>query len=325
MREPVATVILPTYNRPEYLGVAIESALAQTFHDFELVVADDASTEDIAGLVSRFRDDRIVFVRRPVNVGMAANVWPALAGARGRYVATLHDDDAWEPQFLEVMVQALETHPEASAAFSDHWIMDGAGAVDPQATEENTKRFRRDGLAPGLHFPSSRLVVEWNAIPNAMAALFRKSAIAWNEEPGEIGTFYDHWLGHLATRSAAVHYDPRRLTRYRVHARSETAGLRTTVAKLLRSMRQTEALWRRILDDTDGTAVHEFAHRRYVRSLARASLTLAAHGERAEARRMLERSEGHVALVAHAALRCAIELPAVAVRSAISTLQRLGA
>jgi len=323
MTGPLATVIIPTFNRPQYLAVAIESALAQTLRDFELVVADDASTADVAGVVDRFHDKRIVFIRRSVNAGMATNIWAALSGARGRYVATLHDDDAWEPQFLEVTAHALETHADVSVAFTDHWIMNGSGEVDLAATEMNTRMFRRSALTPGVHFPSAHLVVEWNAIPVAMASLFRKSAIPWGEKPDEIGTFYDRWLGYLATRQSAVYYDPRRLTRYRVHSASETSTLKTTPVQRLRNARQGEALWRRILEDAHGARVHDYVRQRHRRSIWRAALMLAAHGEREQAHQLLEASGSDMGAAEHAVLRCAIALPDTAVSGAMDMAEKL--
>jgi glycosyltransferase involved in cell wall biosynthesis len=100
---PLVSVVVPTFNRTRFLADALASALQQTYPAIEILVADDASTEDVQGaVVSRFSDPRIKYERNPRNLGMGLNCWTALARASGKYVATLHDDDMWEPDFPRV-------------------------------------------------------------------------------------------------------------------------------------------------------------------------------------------------------------------------------
>src|SRR6476619_5019469 len=107
--EPLVSIVVPTFNRTRYLAIALESALAQTYRNIEILVSDDASNEDIFGaVVSRFADSRIKYHRNPSNLGMGMNTWGALTRASGKYVGTIHDDDAWEPDFLETLVPPLE-------------------------------------------------------------------------------------------------------------------------------------------------------------------------------------------------------------------------
>ena len=87
------TVAIPTYNRAHYLPEAIESVLAQTFQDFELLILDNASTDNTPELVKSFKDERIRYVRNQTNIGMFGNCNKALELARGEYVIIFHDDD----------------------------------------------------------------------------------------------------------------------------------------------------------------------------------------------------------------------------------------
>src|SRR3954447_15839297 len=107
MAEPLVSIITPTYDRPGYLREAIESVLAQTFGDFELLVCDDGSPPATEELVKSFDDPRIVYLRSPGRLGVLDNSLMGFARARGRYVTALFDDDAWEPEFLERVVAPL--------------------------------------------------------------------------------------------------------------------------------------------------------------------------------------------------------------------------
>jgi hypothetical protein len=91
------------------------------------------------------------------------------------------------------------------------------------ATEKITRRWRRDVLAPGLHRPFWRCLLD-QSIPVAQAGVIRRAAIDWQDFPAEVGAVWDPWLGYLACRTGkACYYLPERLTRYRVHGDSWTS------------------------------------------------------------------------------------------------------
>ena len=114
---PVVSVLIPTYNYSRYLPEAIESVLSQDLTDFELIIADDASTDDTPSRCEPYvlRDRRVFFVRHPTNLGMVRNWNWCLAQARGRYVKfLLADDKLNEPFALRQMVSVMDTHPEVA-------------------------------------------------------------------------------------------------------------------------------------------------------------------------------------------------------------------
>src|SRR5437667_3511518 len=86
---PAVSVCIPAYRGAAHIGEAIESVLAQSFADFELVVVDDASRDDTAAVVARYRDPRIRFLRNERNAGVQANWNRCLELARGRYFKPL--------------------------------------------------------------------------------------------------------------------------------------------------------------------------------------------------------------------------------------------
>jgi glycosyltransferase involved in cell wall biosynthesis len=107
---PKISVCLPTYNRAHYLRETIASMLAQTVTDFELIVADNCSTDTTAQMVAAFQDPRIRYVRNEENIGHYRNMDRALALARGAYVCIIHDDDVYAPEFLARESEMLDRH-----------------------------------------------------------------------------------------------------------------------------------------------------------------------------------------------------------------------
>ena len=110
MSRPSVSVIIPTYNYARYLPEAVDSVLEQDFDDYELIIADDASTDNTAEVCRRYaeQDSRIRSVRHEKNLGMVENWNWCLRQARGKYVKYLLADDKFlEPYALRRMVDAL--------------------------------------------------------------------------------------------------------------------------------------------------------------------------------------------------------------------------
>jgi glycosyltransferase involved in cell wall biosynthesis len=113
---PSVSVVMPAYNVERYLAESIDSVLAQTFRDFELVIVDDGSTDGSYAIAERYRTkhpERIVLVSQE-NRGLAGARNTALRAASGRVFALLDSDDGWHPQFLESQMRLLDTHPDVA-------------------------------------------------------------------------------------------------------------------------------------------------------------------------------------------------------------------
>lgn len=117
-QSPKVSVILCTYNRPYYLGEAIDSVIAQELTEWELLVINDGG-RDVGEIVSRYRDPRIRYINNSENKGKAACCNQGLRQAQGRYVAYIDDDDAWYPNHLKVLAAELDRDPALGAAYSD--------------------------------------------------------------------------------------------------------------------------------------------------------------------------------------------------------------
>ena len=114
-QKPTVSVIVPAYNVAPYIAATVESVLAQTYRDFELIVVNDGSTDETEAQLAAFRDDVIYLTQANGGVMRARNA--GLARARGRYLALLDGDDIWEPDFLSTLVGLLETDPQFTAVF----------------------------------------------------------------------------------------------------------------------------------------------------------------------------------------------------------------
>lgn len=322
--QPLVSVVVPTYNRTAYLEIALASAVRQTYTNIEILIADDASREDVfAAVISKFTGDpRIKYQRNPRNLGMGMNTWQALARASGKYVANLHDDDAWEPEFLAALVPPLERDDSLSVAFSDHHVVDQNGTIDPAASDAHTHTWHRDWLVPGTLRPFTEAAVIWQAVPAAMAAVFRKSAIDWSDFPVEVGTYYDIWLAYQAARhGAGAFYDPRRLTRYRVHGQSETQSW-TSDAGRLKANRQAEFVFRRYLEDPGLRDLRAVIEAEYVRKVISLAVALIDDGGVAEARRLLAQVDARISRPELKAMGLAARLPATLFRGLVAAARR---
>ncbi len=221
--QPLVSVIIPTYKRGEYLTKALESVLAQTYRHTEILVSDNAASEEVAALVASYGDPRLRYRHNGVNIGATRNALAAYREARGQYISTLHDDDMWAPTFLQELVPPLAADSDLALSFSDHWIMRPDDGLDREATEENTRQWGRQGLGEGLHRPFYQLALVDRAI-SIVASVIRKSVIDWNHFPEEVGAAYDLWMVYLASRDGhGAWYSPRRLLRYRVHEGAASA------------------------------------------------------------------------------------------------------
>jgi len=117
---PVVSVLVPTFNRPQYLSKALASVLQQSYRNLQLIVINDGG-EDVGDIVDSFRDPRLIFINRKENRGKPYSLNEALNRAEGKYVAYLDDDDIYYPNHIETLVKALEFQTDCQVAYSDFY------------------------------------------------------------------------------------------------------------------------------------------------------------------------------------------------------------
>ncbi len=125
--KPKVTVFIPVHNRERYICVAVNSILAQTFEDFELVVVDDGSTDRTVAVLESYSDPRLRVARNPRNLGIPATRNHGLELARGEYIALLDSDDHAYPERLAHQVRFLDANPKITQVGTWCSFMDSDG------------------------------------------------------------------------------------------------------------------------------------------------------------------------------------------------------
>lgn len=181
---PTVSIVLPTYNRAEYLPRSIDSVLRQTFDDFELIVVDDASTDGTRSVVEGYDDDRVTYVSHDENRGPSAARNTGLEIVRGEFVTFIDSDDEFVPTFLETSLRALRDEPD-----------DCAGTA---VTYENHKTYKDYEVEMNPVPPvMSGMDVIGDAIPRVGGLMLRSTVVS------EIGRFdeqqpynedVDYWI-----------------------------------------------------------------------------------------------------------------------------------
>jgi glycosyltransferase involved in cell wall biosynthesis len=119
--KPFFSVVIPLYNKEKYIKNTLESVFNQTFHDFEIVIVDDGSTDDSLKIVSRFKDDRIIILKQK-NKGAPAARNNGIANAKGKYIALLDADDLWYKNHLFELKRLISIFPDAGLYCNNYEI-----------------------------------------------------------------------------------------------------------------------------------------------------------------------------------------------------------
>jgi glycosyltransferase involved in cell wall biosynthesis len=135
---PRVSIGLPVYNGADYLAAAIDSLLAQTFRDFELIIADNASTDATEAICREraARDGRIRYIRHAQNLGAMRNFNYVVEAARARYFKWAAHDDMHEPEYLARCVEVLDSDPSVVLAHARARDIDAQGAPMVTATDD---------------------------------------------------------------------------------------------------------------------------------------------------------------------------------------------
>lgn len=219
---PKISVCMPVYNGSAQIAEAIESILNQTYRDFRLIIIDNCSTDDTAGIVRKFDDKRIDFLCNPRNLGLIGNVNRCLEMADGQYVCIFAHDDVMLPDNLERKARLLDEHPDVGFVHSDILIVDTEGKTvgDHIWYKDSTTDYIEDGAVVLRKYLD---YLPWGA------GIFIGSVLARKASFEHVGN-YDTQLPHcgdseilmrmmLFFRVACI---GSRLVKYRVHPASES-------------------------------------------------------------------------------------------------------
>jgi|GEM_PF-757538 len=178
---PLVSVIIPNYNHAAYLGQRIESVLAQTWPDYELILMDDCSTDHSREIIEKYRNhprvSRVLY--NEANSGSTFRQWnKGVAAARGEFIWLAESDDYAHPAFLKTLVEKLQACPSAGLAFCHSHLVDERGTATGSTTDWNMPHEPWAALAQQPCWPGELFCRQFLtgrcAIPNASAVVFRK-------------------------------------------------------------------------------------------------------------------------------------------------------
>lgn len=258
-KSPVVSVVLPTFNRLEYLRIAVESVYAQTFPEWELIIADDGSDEETRAYLRALENPphvRIIWLSHCGIPGAVRNA--ALREARGEYIAFLDSDDQWMPMKLERQIAALRAHGDCHWSYTGYFRIDASGELNSSAGYEQRIRYRgailEHLLVNAVDIWTPAVVVERRLL--AQVGGFDEELLLFED--------YDLWL-RLASQSE-IHLLDEPLICVRSHDQHYVANDRA-VSMLVCRHRSLQTV-RRFVTDSQLRSLVGRAHARSVLDLA---------------------------------------------------------
>ncbi len=161
--KPKITVVIVTYNRPDFVEKAIQSVLNQTFTDFELIIVDNGTKIIAKDVVKNFNDLRIKYIQNNKNTDCAGGKNIGMKNMTGEFIAFLDDDDVWFPSKLELQIDAFKKNPESGFCFTAVTQVFDHGAIDSVVPDGMNDYYER-ALAKFSSFLSVTLMIRKDVI-----------------------------------------------------------------------------------------------------------------------------------------------------------------
>lgn len=241
---PKVSVIIPNYNYAKYLDERIQSVLAQTYRDFEVIILDDCSTDNSREIIERYRDceqvTRIVYNDK--NSGSVFRQWDkGISLAQGEYVWMAESDDVAEPAFLEQMMLAIGDDKSVAFAACDLTLINDKGIPYALWGISDALTTRKHD---GRRFIKHQMLYECT-VRNASSAVFRRDmALAIPLDYTQMGSAGDYlfWI-ELANLGKVIEV-PQRLDRFRRHPGSVSFNADSTA----REYSEQYMIYRRLVE-----------------------------------------------------------------------------
>lgn len=233
---PRVSIVLPNYNYAQYLDERIQSVLNQTYSDFELIVLDDASTDDSLEVIRKYKDPRIRTQFNTKNSGSPFKQWDkGLRLAQGEYLWIAEADDSCHPTLLEKLVDKLDENPSVGLAYTQSWNVNGEGERIQLCKEWTNHldevRWSNDFVNAGRD--ECKYLLFNCTIPNVSAVLMRHSFFI---EAGKFDTqlrFSADWLLYAKILMVSdVAYVAEPLNYFRSHAKTVRETMMGSVLEL---------------------------------------------------------------------------------------------
>jgi glycosyltransferase involved in cell wall biosynthesis len=221
--QPLVTICIPTYNRPEMLRQSLQSVLWQSYRHVEVIVSDNASNTDTTAVVDSFGDDRVRVDRLATNIGLHRNMSRCLHLGTGSYRMMLPDDDLMLPGNLESKVAFFETHPQVGLVHSAFRYVNSDSL--PYGPVNNWTSAEKDVVQPGHSYIGESIAK--GGITCVSSVMLRSDLVVDESFVVEDGPYCDLALWLRVAQRADVGFLTAPLSGYRVHASSASSGFQT--------------------------------------------------------------------------------------------------
>ena len=248
LRTPLVSIMIPTYNRPEYFRETLESARSQTYPNIEIIVCDNSTDDRTEELMQAYQDDiRVRYVRNKMAKTKAENFMPFEHLAQGEFLQWCMDDDILLPDKITLMVDAFLSEPTATLVTSVRGVIDGDGTFLGQ-WEDAPPIHGTYGCFRGSFIGYMTLANCTNFLGEPSAVLFRRRDLThhyWRAESRGCLTISDcaMWLELLEKGDAVVFARP--LSLFRVHDDQEGQNPESLVRCVIEWRNLIEEYWRR--------------------------------------------------------------------------------
>jgi len=221
------TIVLTSYNYGHYIPEAIESVLVQSFSDFELIIVDDASTDDSCDIIHDYakQDKRIQVIEHKKNVGINETVYDGFNAAKGLYFHALSADDRFLPCFLEKSLKLLEQNPQIGLCCSDYGYF-----YENESTKVLTNNLIDSANHPLVFSPLNIVSVFRRSnfwIPGHTTIVKRKLMTDYGFYNSRLFSLVDWFLLHKIALFEGAGYIPETLATMRLHANSYSSSCHT--------------------------------------------------------------------------------------------------
>lgn len=226
---PKVSVILPSFNYENFVSEAIESVLAQSYRDWELVIVDDGSTDRSPEVIERYAQAypgriRVFYHEGRVNRGIVETYRLGIAQSRGEYTAFIESDDQWLPDNLEKKLAELEKDPHVAVAHSRVEMFGDEQAIRKLRIKYHWPRFRTAGVG-GSAFEALGLLLRFNFVLTFSNFITRKRFLTDLNYTPPRGAWLDWWLVSQLSLRGKFYYVPDICVRWRIHPRSQNFTL----------------------------------------------------------------------------------------------------
>ncbi len=250
----MVSIIVPNYNHARFLKRRLDSIINQTYQDFEVIVLDDASTDNSLNLIEQYKDHSKFsqIIVNTENSGITSKQWKkGIELAKGDFIWIAESDDYADESFLANLVPVLEDNPRVGLVYCQSYIVNEVEQMlsnNKQWTDDlSLTKWKKDYINEGKHECANFLIYK-NTIPNASAVLLRKEAINIEKKSLEMRMTGD-WLNWCAVlRKWDIAFTPKALNYFRQH---------------IKSSRNHNSFWLKSRRLSEGVIVFQFVRRHF--------------------------------------------------------------